>query len=555
MKLILNNPYRTIGLLVGSTAAQQNRQINRLRKFIEAEQEPEADFSFPVFGELNRTVETIDSAASKLNLDADRMLASLFWLYSGNSITDEPAFDSIKEGDVEAAIDIWRKLAINSESESFNPVTKRNASAFSNLSTLYLNQYGVDEETVQLKLLFIESDFFNDLVKKATDETFKISQKEAQLLFLKNIVKTDGVDTAEFIDAIIDIEFLAKEDFLKSLVQTPISEIEKKVEESKSKRNEIKSNGLSSGNELYKKTKEDLELVKNILGADNVKYSFIADKLANEILQGSIDYFNECQKKEISTDYIEPSMKLAKLAGTIALGRLVRERINDSIETFEEMIDAEISIAITLLKSVKSAFDENKIKITEQARQQEATLVWDHQSIDWNKVNRLIENSLDWGKVVELIEESIPQKNIIKIKQVKNITKLNEYKILVNFLMSKLSYSHKNKIRYLSYWDTVKPSITGTTTSAKMPSSTVSNSTKKAPTKDEIDDMAINVSIGIGVIVGIIIFFFLISLGNGIGGFVMSLIFGFAGGRISVFLAAIPSLAISRIIYFITKSN
>ena len=45
MNLIQNNPYRTVGLLVGATAKEQTKQISRLKKYIEAEQEPQDDFS------------------------------------------------------------------------------------------------------------------------------------------------------------------------------------------------------------------------------------------------------------------------------------------------------------------------------------------------------------------------------------------------------------------------------------------------------------------------------------------------------------------------------
>ena len=56
MNLINNNPYRTVGLLVGATAREQARQIQRLNQFIDAEQELEDDFSFPALGKINRTL-------------------------------------------------------------------------------------------------------------------------------------------------------------------------------------------------------------------------------------------------------------------------------------------------------------------------------------------------------------------------------------------------------------------------------------------------------------------------------------------------------------------
>ena len=54
MHIIQNNPYRTVGLLVGATAKEQERQIRRLKQFIEAEQDPQDDFSFPTLGHLQR---------------------------------------------------------------------------------------------------------------------------------------------------------------------------------------------------------------------------------------------------------------------------------------------------------------------------------------------------------------------------------------------------------------------------------------------------------------------------------------------------------------------
>jgi len=113
MHIIQNNPYRTVGLLVGATAKEQERQIRRLKQFIEAEQDPQDDFSFPTLGNLHRTLDKVNEASSKLNLDSDKMSSALFWFYKGNPITDEPAFDAIKEADLDQVISIWTKLTSN----------------------------------------------------------------------------------------------------------------------------------------------------------------------------------------------------------------------------------------------------------------------------------------------------------------------------------------------------------------------------------------------------------------------------------------------------------
>lgn len=113
---------------------------------------------------------------------------------------------------------------------------------------------------------------------------------------------------------------------------------------------------------------------------------------------------------------------------------------------------------------------------------------------------QLIENSLDWNKVVELIQEVIPPKNVEKIKKVNNPTKLNEYKTLVNFLMSKVSYSYKNKVGYICYWETPK-----TTNSTSSSTSTYRPVTKSSSLLTSFNDYWIFWVLGIAVVLGIII--------------------------------------------------
>ncbi len=342
MRIIQNNPYRTVGLLVGATAKEQDRQIKRLRQFIEAEQETQDDYSFPTLGTLHRTLDKINDAASKLNLDSDKMNAALFWFYKGNAITDEPAFDAIKEGDLDQVLNIWTKLTTNGN------ISQRNASAYSNLGTLYLS--GILEGTntddtilsqgISLKLKFLESDFFKDLKSLATDETFRTTNKELQLLFLRQIQleieKSVGITSNKFLDILATQEFAAKEEFMRSFVQMPIEQIEKKIEDIKKKAKENKSKAGDYGNDLYESTKAQLAQVKSLLGTTDIKVISISDKLANEILQCSIILFNFFHETE--TEVGEISLDLSNKAKLIALGSVIKERINESTPIVEKYI-------------------------------------------------------------------------------------------------------------------------------------------------------------------------------------------------------------------------
>lgn len=342
MQIIRNNPYRTIGLLVGATAKEQDRQIRRLKQFIEAEQEPQDDFSFPTLGQLNRTVDSVTDAASKLNLDSDKINAAIFWFYNG-SHTDEPAFEAIKVGDLDQVLNIWSKLTASAD------VTQRNASAYNNLSTLYLSgilegtnsNEAILEQGISLKLKFLESDFIKDFKALATDETFKTTKKDLQLIFLNQVQsevdKNGGVTSPKFLEILNKQTFSAKDDFLKGFVQKPIEQIEKKIEEAKTKRKANKANAFSIGKALFEQSSESLSQLKSILGVSNLKFSSITDKVSDEILQCGIDYFQHY--KETSTDPGSSSMDLFRKAKTLAIGNIAKQRCQENTENLQEWID------------------------------------------------------------------------------------------------------------------------------------------------------------------------------------------------------------------------
>jgi len=345
MQQIKNNPYRVIGLLVGATAPQQVRQINRLKQSIEAEVEPDEDFSFPVISKLQRTTETVNAAASKIHLESGKINASLFWFYKGNEIDDDAAFDILKgeNGDKEEAQKIWTSAIKGKE------ITKRNVSCLHNLSTLLLSNafngnkifVKILEDAITLKLKFLESDFSADLVKIATDENNRTNKVELQLIFLNElyseIEKNEDFSTDRFLTILNNLNFSAKEEFLKGFVQKPIRQIEDEISKTKTKRQADKRDAEIFGKELYENTEASIEQLKNILDTSDIRYQNIADKLANEILQCGIDFFQEFKDEDF--DPSDESMNLFDLASSIAVGNIVSQRCEENTENLQEWID------------------------------------------------------------------------------------------------------------------------------------------------------------------------------------------------------------------------
>lgn len=375
MDIIKNNPYRIIGILVGTSTRDEHNKTTKLKMYIEAGQEVPEDFSFPIIGSLNRNIENVEDAISKLNLNNDRVNASLFWFYNGNAITDEPMFDALKASKEEAkeAIDVWIKLA-----GAADEVTKRNASAFQNLSTLYLNSAFKKatisknnlEKGINLKMKFLESDFINDFIKLSSDETYKVSKEAIQIQFLtqvySQIEKVDATLLDWYLECISKISFTAKQNYLNDFVSKPIEHIKTRIEETKAKRKEKPSKGYDLGLNLFENENEKIKTIQNILGKSNIQFTSISDKLSDEILQCGIVYFKKF--RDTDTDPSAKAMDLFKKAKKLAVGSIAIQRCQENTENLQEWIDEKperdkhnrISTDLTALIEIFDRFENHK---------------------------------------------------------------------------------------------------------------------------------------------------------------------------------------------------
>ena len=378
MDIIKNNPYRIIGILVGTSRKEEHSKTKKLKMYIGAQQEVPEDFSFPIIGSLNRNTENVEDAISKLNLNNDRVNASLFWFYNGNAITDEPVFDSLKASK-EEAVDVWTKLATADE------VTKRNASAFQNLSTFHLNSAFKKgtiskknlEKGITLKLKFLESVFIDDFIKLSSDETYKLSKEAIQIQFLtqvyNEIEKVDNNLVDWYLECVAKISFTAKQNYLNDFVSKPIEGVKNLIEENKIVRKQSPSKAYVLGNSLYTTGSEKIMTISNILGNSNFQFTSISDKLSDEILQCGIVYFKKF--RDTNTDPSAKAMDLFKKAKKLAVGSIAIQRCQENTENLQEWIDEKpgrdkhnrISADLKALIEIFDRFD-NKAETIENAR-------------------------------------------------------------------------------------------------------------------------------------------------------------------------------------------
>ncbi|MDR2467033.1 MAG: hypothetical protein LBD35_06530 [Prevotellaceae bacterium] len=372
MDAILNNPYRILGLLAGASAKDLTRQASRMSKFLAAEQElPVDDYSFPVLGRMNRTAESIAGISAKLNLDSDKVFAAMFWFYDGGNASDTSAFDALKQGNVEAAAQIWHRQVIETQlngDSAWMKISEANYTAFHNYFVLALLSKRSNPVTAILaNLLFMQSSFGENLIKAVTDITYTINKTDLQLMFLNEIVREIGngninTDLSKLTAYIKDYTFSAKDDFMKKISQQFVARITAQIEISRTARAASPSTAAKTGETLCEKTRTDLTELKSIVGAQDYNCTRIADELAGEILQCGTDYFNHHKER---SDPSAAALKLFKLAKSVASGQVATDKCDKNIKDVQEWktgeplrkVNTEINFVASKLKDFQSLSD------------------------------------------------------------------------------------------------------------------------------------------------------------------------------------------------------
>lgn len=478
MKNIFENPYRIIGVVANASEKDLQQRKSKIQAFARIGKAIDSEFDFSFLPAIERSSEQIEQAFASIEQAQDKVNHALFWFINATPI-DAAALGHLKNGDTEKAREIWRKIVDG------KTITAKNFSAFANLSTLYfIEDFGIIPGFT-LKTQLVESEAFTDFVYLVADQTATVdTQKQLEWLIeeFSIALKIKSGVLLSFFSSFCSTQ--VKQLVAKRFTQEPIHLVETEVAKAEKGRKDTPRNAYQIGKTLFATTKAPLSELQEILGCNDLNYKRLGDSVAKTLTQCSIDYVNALQE---TADPFDQGLELLKWAETLAVNSLTKERIAENKKTLEEIADRarnrEITDAIGLLQNVKDNFEENERKIREMVKLRELTLSYGD-FIDWNKVNTMIDESINWNKVIELVQLLIPRENITKIKSHTDANRIKQYKDLVTFLFSKLSYSQKSQVSYLKYWETSSStssntrtaSISSTTTSATSTQSTSSNS-------------------------------------------------------------------------------
>lgn len=313
--IIDNNPYRILGIFANSSKKEEIANKGKMQALIRVGRE----VTFPIDGYTNclspitRTLETISNAESSISLADDRIKHAQFWFVKNHPV-DDIAFNNILSGNFEVAVELWQKT--------------NNMTSLQNCGVVRLLQSKV-AEAINLYFAPLYKNYSQEFAK-LFDENSTRTEEELIDSFLSQI--SNHINLSDILSGITSTLWRKKTE--KMLVGPLESAIENVVAVAKKSKGKSATERYNAGNKLIKDCKIPLEKLKSVVGSTSAIYARSADKVAQEILQCGIDYFN-ASKPEIAA---HKALAMQNAALNFAMGSMAKQRCQENVDILKKTI-------------------------------------------------------------------------------------------------------------------------------------------------------------------------------------------------------------------------
>lgn len=349
IKIISQNPYRTLGVLSNSPLRERVGNQNRLAAFAKVGKEVAFpnDFATILTEKPVRTPESIAGANTAINLDKDQLKYALLWFISGSPM-DDIALKHLQAGNRDKAIEIFQKKEsysslINTAVLAF--IDGDNATGFSNISKVVHN-----------------SAYRSELLNALGISNLQITEDDLAELVIAELLKE--IPASKLLSACNNTTDRAI--ISKSALDEPISAINSAISVAKNVDSKNAEASLAAGTKLMNSTKAPLKAVKDIAGATSPQYQMVADNVAKQVLQCGINYYNNAPDSDIESP--RKAMVLQSYALSIAVGQLTKDRCKENYDILKQAVDnmppAEVAIETRKVKDELRKFCQLPDKIS-----------------------------------------------------------------------------------------------------------------------------------------------------------------------------------------------
>lgn len=334
MDIINKNPYRYFGVYSNSPTKERVANKAKMNAFLKVGKPVSFPLDLPnILPSIDRTVETVANAESELTLPTDQIRFAQFWWMNVTPL-DGIAFNHLTSGNMDMAKSIWEK--------------KDDVSSLQNRFLLSIINNDWNSAIRYAEKLY--TNFSEEFIGKVIGEAMFVSTPLWKV-FIDSLAKS-GVNLLPFMDMLTNTEW---KNYIAEITIGPlIDTINNAIDVAKSSKGKGSQARLKAGEKLMASTKNALSQIKKSLPASDIRYQTIADKLATEILQCGIDYFNDTE----DDDAPQKAMTLQNYALSIAVGKLAKDRCKENVDILksigkEYLVRKELAQLTTYIKELR----------------------------------------------------------------------------------------------------------------------------------------------------------------------------------------------------------
>ena len=319
MKLIENNPFRILGIPVNASAIDLAANKGKM-KLLDIGKEVVFPLDLPgLLPPANRSKESVAAAERDINLPQDKIKHALFWFAQPSDPLGKLAYDHLLQENTAKAEELFGKRT-SWESQLC-------------LSVLELQQGKLCDAL--LDFYSIANDHCDELCHAVARQTFTMGSAELVQLYLRTLATEMDAstlyqewnnDSRVLPGGSEIIEFELRD----MAMDAPIKIIEKEIAAAKAVDNSNAEAQLEAGKRLSNNTHKARIQLQKLIEDTDPRYSRLVDKLANQILQCSINYFIKIDGENRAI--IENALKLGEYALKIAVGKMARDHIQHNVD-------------------------------------------------------------------------------------------------------------------------------------------------------------------------------------------------------------------------------
>ena len=316
MNIIINNPYRQLGVYSNSPIKERVANHNKLKVFLKVGKQMDFPLDLTTYlPPINRISETIAQAEANLTLPKEQLRYAQFW-FMKVTLLDDIAFNHLFAGNMAEAINIWEK--------------KDNASSLQNRLVCALINKEYSDAISYAELLY--SQYSRQFESIVLGDESKISSETLAFDFIDAL--------CDELSANVVRPIVRNESWLNHIneksVKPLVERIQSAIEIAKASKGKGSTARYDAGIKLANETRTLLQQLRTFLPTTDLQYQMIADKLGLEILQCGIDYFNGSEE----ADAARKVMSLQQYAMEVVVGKMAKDRCKENMEILQKIVDS-----------------------------------------------------------------------------------------------------------------------------------------------------------------------------------------------------------------------